>query len=525
VFDEVNVMAYGLARVGQTPRALLFEVPIAVSNGITPLWFWLQALPAGLFGETAKLGLRTLPLLLGLAGVLLAWRAAGRLRGARAAWLAGLLYATADLLVFTSARGEYAESLLAPLLLLLVKDLLPRPDGEPIPLRSALWPALLLFTYLGKGLVCWGAYAFYLALLQLLGQRRLLERPRSTPGRTALLIVLPLLPSLAWLAAAEHALFASGGALVTDLGPVRSVWENVWRLTGGYGSEAKAFMVAGWKDSLYVYRDFAVWPTLALLAVPTAATLVGAGARVAAALRAGGPLREADLLPLGLALPPFGLLVAKGALDARFHLLYLAPLLPFVAGVLDGWLGLLEHGRWKPFLLAGLLGCGSVAAAQAGALAAGLALAIAGLALAGSRSRSRHLAAALALAALSLLIAVSGLVRGPLDWARRWAWEPSPVPGEARRETASYPNADLQLAACFLDRDGPAAARAFLWRALERHPQDPATVMQAAEVLLGSGSRDAERLLPYLGAFARRHPEDAEARRLLTRALELAQRR
>src|SRR5262245_44162586 len=98
-------MAYGLGRAFRGPRAFLFEAPVAVSNGITPLWLWLQAGPAALLGETTKSGLRALPLLLGLAVVWLTFREAGALGGRLAAVVGGFLAALDGPYLFANARG------------------------------------------------------------------------------------------------------------------------------------------------------------------------------------------------------------------------------------------------------------------------------------------------------------------------------------------------------------------------------------------------------------------------------------
>jgi len=523
VFDEVQVMAFGLARAlsAGEPWSLVFEVPLTVSNGITPLWYWAQALPAWLFGETTKLGLRTLPLLLGLLGVWLCSRAGERLAGRRGALLAGVLYALQSPLVVVNARGEFAESLLAPLALLLLHDLARRPGGGPIPMRAALWPALALFTYFGKGLVLWGSYTFFLIALFWLDRRARAANSMSL-GRTTALIFAPLVPSLAWLLAAQRALFRGGARIVTDLGPVASVADSVRLLTLDYGTGPTRFMAAGWKEALYVYTDFRVWPSLALLAVPCAVALFRLGWRLAQSLaEKRGEEIENALLPLCLVLPPLALLLAKGALDVRFHLLYLAVLLPHVAQVLDDWAGLLEASRFLPFLAWGLVESGYVAWSLGPSWALGACLAASCVAAVAGLVRSGRLHARTAVAALVVIVlSSSNALAGPLVWGRIWAWEPSPVAGDTPRPVADFPNADIQLAERFAAREGPAKARVFLLRALDRHPDDRATVHSASDHLLRLGHEEAGLLIPRLSEYVRRHPEDEEARRTLARALD-----
>jgi hypothetical protein len=513
VFDETCVMAYGLLRARGGVRAFLFEAPVAVSNGITPLWFWLQGAPVALLGETTKAGLRTLPLLLGLLAVWLSYRENGALSGRRAAAIGGFLAAIHGPYLFANARGEYSESLLVVLVLLLFHDLATA-DGALPRWRSAVWPATALLTYLGKGLVVWAAFALYVASLAAL--RAVGRRPASA-GRAAALVVLPLLPALAWLLAAQVALFGGGATLATDLGTVGSVFTNVRRLTTGYGSEAQPFMVAGPREALFVYGAFAVWPTLALLVAPGLAGLARLGADLVRAVS----LRDlaaaaAALRPLCLVLLPLAVLVGKGALDVRFHLLY-GPVLLLVAAVtIDRWL----HVRPLVWLPGGALAWVYVASTQAG-VGSGLRLGwvVAGLltaALLGLAPPGRRGLALLPLAAYAL---AASLFAGPLDWGRRWAWEPGPIAADLPRAVDSFPNPDLQLVHCAEGRDGRPPARALLLRALERHPGDRETVMSVAETLLEGDPADARLVLPSLSELSRRHPEDGEAGRLLERVV------
>jgi hypothetical protein len=523
VFDEVQVMAFGLAKplAAGEPASLVFEVPLTVSNGITPLWYWLQALPAWLFGETTKPGLRTLPVLLGLLGVWLCWRAGARLAGRRGAFLAGLLYALLSPLIVVNARGEFAESLLAPLALLILLDLQRPPDGGPIRIRAAVWPALALFTYFGKGLVLWGSYAVFLSALFLLDCSRPGKAKRA--GRTAALILAPLLPSLGWLLGAQRALFRDGAPVLTDLGPVASVAECVRRLTLEYGTGPTRFMAAGWRDALFVYSDFRVWPTLALLAVPCAVTLGVLLRRLARALPVDRVEAERALLPLCLAVPALALLLAKGALDARFHLLYLPVLLPYVALVLDDWAHLVDEARWRPFLAWGLLESAYVSWTLRGSWAPAATVALTAVAATAGLVWSRRLRDEIAVGALAaIVLSLSNTFAGPLVWGRIWAWEPSPLASDPPRPVAEFPNADLQLAELVAAREGMAQARTFFLRALDRHPDDRATMASASEHLLRSGRDEASQLIGRLSEYLRRHPEDEAARRNLATAVDRA---
>ncbi len=524
VFDEVCVMAYGLSRAFRDASTLVFEVPIAVSNGITPLWFWAQSAPAALFGETTKLGLRAQPVVLGLLAVWLTYRECFALAGRRAAAIGGFLAAVHGPYLFANARGEYSESLLVVLVLLLLRDLRVA-DGALPSLRAALWPALALLTYLGKGLLIWAAFALYVTLLTAL---RALAGARSGGEvlRASGLVVLPNVAAFVWFVAAQAALFASGATLVTDLGPVDNIWTNLRRLTTGYGSEAQRFMVGDWKDALFVYTDFDVWPTLALLTVPALwaiARLVRDVGRALGERDVSGAARA--LRPLCLVLVPLVLIVAKGVLDVRFHLLYWPVLMVYCAVEIEEWLG--GRGpRLQTALLAGLVTWTYVAwtqrdsapATRFGWAAVGTAVALLALACV----RWGLPAPRMALAPVALVLLWSSAFLGPLDWGRRWAWEPSPIPTDVPRHVATFPNVDLQLVECALGRESVAEARPYLLRALERHPGDRETILQVVEALLKGEPGDVRRGLAALGDLSRRNPEDAEARALLERALRAA---
>jgi hypothetical protein len=488
LFDEVQVVAYGFVR-GFDPRLRgdpLFETPLAVSNGVTPLWQWIQAVPAALFGEVSRAGLRSVPVLLGLLGVVLAYRAGRILGGGRTAAIAAFLYAALGPLVYVNARGEFSESLLAVLCLLTLLDLMPSATGRPLPRRVALWPALALLTYLGKGLLVYGAYAPHLVLLAVLGATGRARPPRLDPRRALLLVVLPLVPALLWLLAADTVVFGRGGTLETGIGPVSSVWELAGKLTLGYGSAVKRTLVATPRDALYLYLHPGIWPTTTLIFPVLLATLAILAFRLARALRSRPAETERWLLPLALVLPPAALIVGRGVIDARFHLLYLPVLLPYAAGIVDEAIGRLQ--RTAPSFGLSPVVTGRVAAS-----------------------------------AFVLTISVASLVCGPLHWGRRWAWEPSSAPGPPPREVSESPDPDLNLARCVLGGHGASAAVPYFRRAVDRHPDDRDVLLEAGATLLGDPSQ-VERIVELSSTYLRKHPEDESVRRLMRVALRKARR-
>lgn len=553
--DEVSVMAYGFLKGTESLRAFLFGAPATVSNGVTPLWAWLQSIPMALFGSTTKPGLRLLPFVLGLLTIPLVHRAGERAGGSRAGLFAGLLQAAMSVVLYANGRGEFSESLLAPLLVLLLLDLLPCPDGGPVPWRAALWPALILFTYAGKGALVWAAYAFALALVWLLGRLGRVDRSRVTTPRLLWMAAAPWVPTILWMLAANTVVFGRGPVL-TDLGPASSIWQVFRMLTIGYGVETKTFMVGGWLSALYVYTDFEVWPLLAVVAVPAVCAIA---ALSVSAFRAAGrgerAALESAIVPLALILPIAGALVAKGAFSSRFHLLYLPILLPYIGAALDSWCRAFERRRWGLFLGGGAAACLYVAWSaswsnrfagthDAGrfALVAITALAaLAILAIASSFPAVRLRAAIVVTGALLVVLIVCSSLFGLLDWGRRLAWEP-----ELRPTTpallATLPNPDLQLARFALEREmwlesaggaSPsrdvaenevrkaavvARLRPILMRALERHPEDEATLVEAGGPLWQYSARDREGVVARWRDYARAHPGSAAVQNLIDRA-------
>ena len=193
-------------------------------------------------------------------------------------------------------------------------------------------------------------------------------------------------------------------------------------------------MVGSAQDALYVYTRFDVWPTLALLAVPAVVVLISRGRDLFRAL----PVREpaevaAALRPLVLVLVPAALLVAKGALDVRFHLLYGPLLLVYCAAALAAWPLLVERGRPALFWTTGLLTWAYVfwtlstaphtapTTTQVAWMVVGAALAVPAFV----RSPKPRPMVRLALVPLAVFVLWATFTLGPLDWGRRWRGEPS----------------------------------------------------------------------------------------------------
>jgi hypothetical protein len=492
-YDEVFVMGVGLDESAASWVTFLLEVPLRRSDGITPLWWWLQAVPVLATGQISLAGLRVIPLALGALCLITTALVAPQRIGRGPALVLLLLVATSDVLIFANARGEFAESLLIaavmPAMLLVGEWRRPW-------LKGLLW-LVLLMTHLGKGLVLVGgllaAEAVVLLLMKPEGRRRC--------GRALILNVgVAVLPTLLWLVFVDGHVFASR-PVQTDAGIRDSVWEALWRITFGY-AETKPHVVASTWDALQPYMDAAVWPLTAILAVPAAAGLVAAGVWAA-----GGDWRGrrgtfvVAMVPWVLA--AVGVVIGRGMVGARFHLLYLPAV--WLAASVGLWQ--LRHLPPRWLIVLGFLWAAYLAVAfswrgwmdhalypswRTAAAPALVAIAVALAALPRGQGRLRWGGG---VAALCVLLVGAWFTHGVWRWGPAGRFEPmaerrtKPEPtllgriDAWRRGQAEYPERYdksllISLANCYLQKDGAGewdAARAvhFAEREVARDEQDP----------------------------------------------------
>jgi hypothetical protein len=341
-YDEVFVMGVGLDEASASWRALVIDVPVRRSDGITPLWWWVQAVPSLVGGHPSLVGLRAVPVLLGIATLIVAWRVAARRIGRGPAAILLGLAAMSDVLAFSNARGEFAESLL--IVVALPAACLAGQTRRP-GLKGTLW-LILLMTHLGKGLflVAGLAMAEVICILLKRGRGRTVRAVRGL----AISGLIAVVPTIAWLLVVNTVAFSSG-PVATDAGDRDNVWHSLTAITFGY-RQVKAHLVAGPMDAMQVYLDGAIWPTTTILAVPL---LVG----MLSALFTSGRRRVLTLSLMPWIVIGIVAVVARGMIGGRFHLLYL-PALWIVAAV----------GLWRLRRAAGtfILGCGLVWIAHLG---------------------------------------------------------------------------------------------------------------------------------------------------------------
>ncbi len=313
-YDEVFVMGVGLDELRASWFAFLIDVPVRRSDAITPLWWWVQSIPVASTDHLSLIGLRTLPVVLGSATLLLTWWAAKRRIGRGPAVILLVFTATSDVLAFANCRGEFAETLLVMIGL---------PAICMVGLQDYKWTkgllwCLLIMTHLGKG-ACWVAGLGMAEVIWILcsAQRRRSVRPLLASFGAA------LVPVIGWLAVVNARAFSSG-EVATDAGPRDSVWQSLVEITMGY-RQTKKHMVAAPFDTLQVFLDAAVWPLTTIMAGPLVFGFVAAMVMLVCSRTRG---RRHELV---LSLAPWVLLVAaavvlRGLVGSRFHLLYLPPL-------------------------------------------------------------------------------------------------------------------------------------------------------------------------------------------------------
>ncbi len=309
-YDEVFVMGTGLEELLASARAFFIDVPVRRSDAITPLWWWLQAVPSALLGQGSLISLRLCPVMIGVATLVLVAREAPRRLGRPAAATLLLIVTTSDVLAFCNARGEFSESLL----MLLLWPALFRAGDPRRPVRKGLLWFLLLMTHLGKGL-------FLVAGLAAAETVHLaLRRRRSRATRAlAVSIGVAVIPVVAWLCLVNVLAFA-GGPVETDAGKASDIWHAITRITMDYQA-TKAHMVAGPFAAMQVYLDGMVWPGAVLWTVPL---LAGAAASLAPVFRGA---RQGRRCVLAAGLVPWvavgaWLVIGGGVVGSRFHLLY-----------------------------------------------------------------------------------------------------------------------------------------------------------------------------------------------------------
>lgn len=320
-YDEVFVIGLGLDEIHESLARWLLEVPVRRSDAVTPLWWWLQAIPALLVGYPTLWGIRCVPVALGGLSLALFWILARRRLGQGPAILALSFVSMSDLVAFSSARGEFAEPLL---LLAALPAVCLIGEGRRPWIKGILWLVLLL-THLGKGALIVAGLGIADTVFALCDRTKNAGTASANRFQVrfkslALSTAVALLPTVIWLLLVDRLLFAAG-PVETDTGPRNSIWSAIHAITFGYRTTKLHMLAAPW-DSLQVFLDARVWPVATISAFPM---IVGIFAAMGHAIAARGQTRRSALV---LSLFPWFLLalalvVGRGMIGSRFHLLYL----------------------------------------------------------------------------------------------------------------------------------------------------------------------------------------------------------
>ncbi|HRX84516.1 MAG TPA: hypothetical protein P5572_05800 [Phycisphaerae bacterium] len=421
-YDEVYVMGLGLDTMHTGASAALLDVPMTRSTAVAPLWWWIQYLPNGLFGDLSLFGLRLLPVALGIATLWIAWRCAARRFGRPAAVVFLGFVALSDILIFTNSRGEFAESFTVPIIVLLVCAA----GRARWTVQRGVLGALLFLTVLVKSILVFGVMLVGEATAALRQPRR---RRDKLIGLAASLAIA-VLPITAYLGiAAGH---FSGQEIHHDALTTSSVPQLLRALVFDY-AKIKAHVTGTLRDAAFVMLDFDVWPTTALAAPLLVFAAIGS---MGGALRSPRSRRGAARTVLLIwTVVGAAVVVGKGTLGARFHLMYLPA----------AWmLAALWFTRRGALRKAGPVAAGLVVwAAYAGLTvswvhwtdgllspkkAATVGVALAAVLLLGIwLARERHVALKPMLGGGALLAAIGGLcIAGPLMWSGFARFEPMP---------------------------------------------------------------------------------------------------
>jgi len=339
-YDEVFVMGVGLDRMTESLGSLTFGVPVEHSSGVTPLWWWLQYSAMVLAGGLSLVALRIGPAVLGVVALLAAYRLSMKTFGRRTALIFLAFVSLSDILSFTNGRGEFAESLTVVCIISGV-CLVGRPKQGPA--RGAIW-FVLLMTSLSKGM--------FVVALMVMAELAVLARTaggRCSHVRDILLgLALAVVPTLFYLLAAQH-YFAPTGVIHHEAVEASSVFELTGKLTFDY-TQVKAHVTGSVRDSALVWLDFAVWPTTAISTPLLLASVFSAVWRLGkSGFRPRSRREQAMLALLVWGVVGAVVVVGRGTLGARFHLMYL-PAFWMLAALSLG------RSRWQPAIGVVLVG-------------------------------------------------------------------------------------------------------------------------------------------------------------------------
>jgi hypothetical protein len=496
-YDEVFVMAVGLEEMRGSARSFAFEVPVTRSSAVTPLWWWLQYVPAAIAGELSLAAMRVLPFVLGAVTLVAAYWLTRMRFGYRAGLIFTLFVCSSDVLAFTNSRAEFAESLTV-LCLTGGVCLVGKPGWGWV--RGVVWCALLM-TSLGKGLLL----VSLMVLAELVISVWVREDRARRLRHVALGLVIAGLPTAIWLLLAGRC-FAQAGVIPHDAVKATGLLELIVALTLDY-AQVKGHVTGSVTDAAFVWLHLATWPVTVMTALPL---LAAAGATVRKlAGRRGRPHSRREIAMLGLlvwGVVGAALVIGRGTLGARFHLMYLPALWMLASLWLAGWswekpkaLFMAAAAVWITYVGA----CATWVDWEAGSYSLGRSVAVGALLAAvvvgvGSWFRGLGRAGAITVVTVAALLGLA--LAGPAAWGPSARFEPMPGSAELTawdayragradrpeptRRTLFIDLANYYLLAEPVSRENLVRARHYARRETQRAPEDARAWAYLGEALL-----------------------------------------
>jgi hypothetical protein len=410
--------------------------------------------------------------------------------------------ALSDILIFTNSRGEFSESLAVPLMIIAV-CLAGRP-GQTLA-RGGVW-ALLLLIALVKGIFVVGAIVLAEGCVAL-------ARPGMRGKRLArlalslLLAVVPIGLYLAWGSA-----HFSGQTILHDALEAHGVGELIRALVFDY-TTIKAHVTGSMRDAAFVALDFDVWP-ITVMTTPLLVACVAWSVFCSVRSQLQGRSRRAvacNVLTIWALIGAI-VVVTRGTLAARFHLMYL-PAAWMVAAIvlarprraISAFALLIGVALWSAYVGLGAAWLDwdePTISVSRWITVAGVLLAIGALVL-GLAVRSGKPIAELGGISAILLAVLVLCIAGPISWAPFARFEPMPRGDElalldaCRSGREAYPpplnrTLYIDLANYYLGGapDTPESREWALYYArleAERVPDDPRAWFYVGEALLRTG--------------------------------------
>lgn len=267
-----------------------------------------------------------MPVLLGIATLLVAYRVGSRVMGRRAGLVFLAFVCLSDILAFVNSRGDFSESLSVPLTIGLV-CLIGRPNRSI--LRGVLCLGLLM-TGLGKGMFVVGL----MVVAQLTVAAMMPGHRRSYAREIAITLAVAFVPTILYLWIASL-WFSSAGIIHHDAVAATGICDLINKLVIHY-AQTKAHVSGTALDAAMVWWDPGIWPATVLGGAVLLAGLVSVPVRLARIRFRPKSRREAVQIALAVwALAGLAVILVRGTAGARYHLMYL-PALWMLAAF---WLG------------------------------------------------------------------------------------------------------------------------------------------------------------------------------------------